>query len=99
MDFVEDYLTNNITIQDLNKKYNISERHIRKVFKARGINTKHKNTKKKSVYVDKIFKTFLEDFLNEGMSMKYYADKYKVTTHALTKRLNEHFKLRKINMQ
>ena len=99
MDFVEYYQKNDITIAELSQKYNISDKKIRQVFKIRKIKAKYKNTKKKSIAVDKIFPIFLEDFLNSGKSMKYYAEKYEVTTHALSERLNEYFKLRKINMQ
>jgi predicted DNA-binding protein YlxM (UPF0122 family) len=95
MDFLEDYQTNNITIQDLSKKYNISEKHIRKVFKARGVKTKHNHIKKVTVRADKLFPIFLADYLENGKSMQHYADKYEVSKFALSKRLEKYFKLRR----
>jgi hypothetical protein len=95
MDFLEDYQTNNITIQDLSKKYNISERKIRKVFKARGVKTKHNHIKKVTVRADKIFPIFLVDYLDNGLSMQHYADKYGISKFGLTLRLEKYFKLRR----
>ena len=95
MDFLEDYQTNNITIQDLSKKYNISERKIREVFRARGVKTKHNHIKKVTVRADKVFPIFLQDYLDNGLSMQHYADKYGISKFALTLRLEKYFKLRR----
>lgn len=95
MDFLEDYQTNNITIQDLSKKYNISERHIRKTFKLRGVKTKHNHIKKVTVKADKVFPIFLADYLDNGLSMQHYANKYGISKFALTLRLEKYFKLRR----
>ena len=46
MDFLEEYRTGNVTIEDLSQKYNISQRRIREVLRAKGIRTKHLKTKK-----------------------------------------------------
>ena len=96
MDFLEDYTTNNITIQDLSKKYNISERHIRKAFKARGIKTRHNHIKKVTVKADRVFSLFLQDYLDHGLSMQHYADKYQVSKFALSKRLEKYFAFRRL---
>ena len=96
MDYIEDYTTNNITIQDLSKKYNISERHIRKTFKLRGIKTRHDHKKKLTVKADKIFSIFLQDYLDNGLSMQHYADKYNVSKFALSKRLEKYFSFRRL---
>ena len=95
MDYIEDYLTNNITIEDLSKKYNISLRHIRIIFKIKGIKTKHKHKRKLTLKVDKLFPVFLADYLENGKSMQHYADKYGISKFALTLRLEKYFKLRR----
>ena len=96
MDYIEDYKTNNITISDLSKKYNISEKKIRQVFKIRGIKTKHNHIKKASVTADKVFPIFLQDFLDNGLSMQHYAEKYGVSKYALSKRLEKYFEYRRL---
>lgn len=96
MDYLEDYTTNNITIQDLSKKYNISERHIRKTFKLRGVKTRHNHKKKSTITADKVFDLFLADYLGNGLSMQHYADKYGVSKFALSKRLEKYFRYRRL---
>jgi len=95
MDFLEDYRKNNITISDLSKKYNISEKKIREVFKIRGVKTKHNHIRKASITADKVFPIFLQDFLDNGLSMQHYAEKYGVSKYALSKRLEKYFELRR----
>lgn len=96
MDFLEDYRKNNITIEELSQKYNISQKRIREVLRAKGIRTKHLKTKKVALKADAIFDAFLQDFLKEGMSIKHYAAKYSVPMSSLTKRLNKYFELRRL---
>ena len=93
MDFVQDYLENNITIAELSRKYNISEWKIKNVFKLRNIKKKQEYKKKQiEIKADNIFDIFLEDFLNTGKSMKYYAEKYDVNLYQLNLRLTKYFK-------
>ena len=96
MDFLEEYRTGNFTIQDLSKKYLISEKRIREVLRAKGIRTKHLKTKKIALKADATFDAFLEEYLKEGKSMAYYAEKYGVPVYSLNKRLTKYFKLRRI---
>lgn len=96
MDFLEDYQTNNITITDLSKKYNISEKKIREVFKVRGVKTKHSHIRKSTIKADRVFEMFLTDFLGNGLSMEHYAEKYGVSKYALSKRLEKYFKYRRL---
>ena len=96
MDFLEEYRIGNVTIEDLSQKYNISQRRIREVLRAKGIRTKHLKTKKVALKADAIFDAFLQDFLKEGMSIKHYAAKYSVPMSSLTKRLNKYFELRRL---
>jgi len=96
MDFLEDYRKNNITIEELSQKYNISQNRIREVLRTKGIRTKHLKTKKIALKADATFDAFLEEYLKEGKSMTYYAEKYGVPVYSLNKRLTKYFKLRRI---
>ena len=58
MDFLEEYRTGNVTIEDLSQKYNISQRRIREVLRAKGIRTKHLKTKKVTLETNAIFNDF-----------------------------------------
>ena len=70
--------------------------HIRIIFKIKGIKTKHKHKRKLTLKVDKLFPVFLADYLENGKSMQHYADKYEVSKFALSKRLENYFKLRRL---
>lgn len=95
MDFLEEYRTGNVTIQDLSKKYLISEKRIREVLRAKGIRTKHLKTKKLTIKTDATFDAFLAEYLKEGKSMTYYSERFGVPVYSLNKRLTKYFALRR----
>jgi predicted transcriptional regulator len=95
MDFLEEYRTGNVTIEDLSQKYNISQKRIREVLRAKGIRIKHLKTKKVTLETNAIFKDFLKLYLVEGKAIKHYAEKFNVPLSSLNKKLDKYFKLRK----
>jgi hypothetical protein len=95
VDFLEEYRTGNVTIEDLSQKYNISQKRIREVLRAKGIRTKHLKTKKVTLETNAIFNDFLKEYLVEGKPIKHYAEKFNVPLSSLNKKLDKYFKLRK----
>jgi hypothetical protein len=95
VDFLEEYRTGNVTIEDLSQKYNISQKRIREVLRAKGIRTKHLKTKKVTLETNAIFNDFLKLYLVEGKPIKHYAEKFNVPLSSLNKKLDKYFKLRK----